>query len=269
VVRDNAFRGGAAFAYRLVMKPAEPDFTAGTTGTDETLFRGKDTIVTVRVRRLEGWNTPVEVWAENLPAGVTGPAKVVVLPIATHYKGTCGEDIALDGTEVEFPLHVSEEAPGGLSRIRFRARGVMDGRTVEHVVHANYSWTSTQKIWGPAETAEFYATIADAPRLVMDVPDRVSAQPGKPGTIKVVVTRLDESDAPLQLRALQLPAGLVLEPVTIPAGVTLADVRFTAAAAPASLVLEGVVAGRVLGRTHPIVIDTANRAAPKVIPDEN
>jgi len=269
LVRDNAFRGDAAFAYRLVMKRAEPDFTAGTVGTDETLFRGKHTVVTVRVRRLEGWNTPVEVWAENLPAGVTGPAKVVVSPAATHFKGTCGEDIALDGTEIEFPLQVSADAPVGLSRIRFRARGVMDGHTVEHVVHANYSWTSTQKIWGPAETVELYATIAEAPKLVMDVADRVSVLPGKPGTIKVVVTRLDESAAPLQLRAMQLASGLVLEPVMVSTGITLVDVGFTAAAVPASLVLEGVVAGHLLGKTHPIAIDAANRAAPKVTVDEN
>ena len=131
-VRDNAFRGGEAFAYRLVMKKVAPDFTAGIVGTDETLFRGKENILTVRVRRLEGWNTPVEVWAENLPAGVTGPEKVVVPAVATHYKGTCGEDIALDGTEIEYPLHVAADAAGGLSQIRFRARGVMDGHTVEH-----------------------------------------------------------------------------------------------------------------------------------------
>ena len=52
----------------------------------------------VQVRRLEGWNTPIEVWAENLPEGVTGPAKVVVPVEPTHYKGTCGEDLILDGT---------------------------------------------------------------------------------------------------------------------------------------------------------------------------
>jgi hypothetical protein len=271
LVRDNAFRGGAAFAYRLVMKRAEPDFTAGTVGTDETLFRGKEMKVIVRVRRLEGWNTPVEVWAENLPAGVTGPAKVTVPPAPTHYKGTCGEDIVLDGTEVEFPLTVASDAPGGLSQIRFRARGVMDGRIVEHAVQANYSWSSTQKIWGPAETSPLYATVTDAPKLVMDVPDRVPAPRGKPGTVKVVVTRLDGGDAPLELRAVQVPAGLVLAPVTVQAGATLADVPFTASAeAPVTIVLEGVAAGRVLGRSHPIVLDTtAKGAAPKVVTDEN
>lgn len=270
MVRDNSFRGDPAFAYRLVMKRAEPDFTAGIVGTDETLFRGKQTMVTVRVRRLEGWNTPVEVWAENLPPGVTGPAKVTVPTAPTHYKGTCGEDILLDGTEVEFPLTVSGDAPAGLRQISFKARGVMDGRTVEHTVHANYWWSSTQKIWGPAETFPLYATLADAPKLVMDVPDRVPAFRGKPGTIKVTITRLDGSEEPMLLRAVEAAAGLVLDPVNVPSGSTLADVAFTSSSEKAvSVVLEGVVAGKVLGRSHPVVIDPNARGGPKVVSDEN
>ena len=196
LVRDNAFRGDPAFAYRFVMKRAEPDFTAGIVGSDETLFRGKETSVTIRVRRLEGWNTPVEVSAENLPPGVTAPAKVIVPPAPTHYKGTCGEDIALDGTEVEFPLTVAAASPAGLSEIRFKARGVIEGRAVEHEVQANYWWSSTQKIWGPAETASLYASVADAPKLVMDLPDRVSAPRGKPAVVKVILTRLDGGETP-------------------------------------------------------------------------
>jgi hypothetical protein len=268
LVRDNAFRGGEAFAYRFTMKRAEPDFTAGTVGTDETLFRGKDTKLIVRVRRLEGWNTPVEVWTENLPPGVTGATRIVVPPVATHYKGTCGEDIALDGTEVEFPLHVAADAPIGLYQVRLRARGLMDGRAVEQVVRANYSWTSTQKIWGPAEGVEWHVTIADAPKLVLDVPDRVSAATGKPGSIKVVVTRLDDGEGPLQLRTEQ-SSDVAIEPATVPAGATLADVYFTGPEKPTSIVLEGVAGGVVLGKTHPIFIDNSNRAAPKGTSDEN
>jgi hypothetical protein len=139
-VRDNAFRGDPTYAYRFTMKRAEPDYSAGIVGSDETLFRGKETIVTIRVRRLEGWNTPVEVWAENLPEGVTGPSKVTVPVEPTHFKGTCAEDNILDGTEVDFPLKVAANAPFSVSKITFRARGVMDGRTVEHPVVANYWW---------------------------------------------------------------------------------------------------------------------------------
>lgn len=270
-VRDNAFRGDPSYAYRFTMKRAEPDYIAGIVGSDETLFRGKEATVTIRVRRVEGWNTPIEVWAENLPEGVTAPRKVTVPIEPTHFKGTCAEDNILDGTEVEFPLMVATDAPVSLNRIRFRARGVMRGRTVEHPVVATYWWRNTQKIWGPAETSELYATVIDPPQLVLDVPDRVSASRGKPGSIKVVVTRLDEGKAPLELRAANAPGGVVVEPATLQPGGTLVELKVSASIeSPASIVLEGTTAGKVLGRSHPILIDPAARAAAaQVTSDEN
>src|SRR5262249_42392549 len=54
MVRDSEFRGNPNFVYRFTLKPAEPDFTLKVLGTDETLFRGRENIVTVRVRRLAG-----------------------------------------------------------------------------------------------------------------------------------------------------------------------------------------------------------------------
>ena len=268
LVRDNAFRGDAAFAYRFTMKRAVPDFEAGTVGTDETLFRGKETIVTVRVRRLEGWNTPLEVWAENLPKGITGPAKVTVPVEPTHFKGTCGEDNILDGTEVEFPLQVAEGAALELSQIRFRARGVMNGRTVEHPVLANYWWQGAQKIWGFAETSDLYATVTDAPKLVLDVPDQIAAPAGEETRIPVVITRLDNGTEPLELRAVNLPEGVSVEPATVRAGVTLSDLKvMSKSGAAAKIVLEGVVAGKTLGTSHPIVIDP--KAVKPKVTDEN
>jgi len=269
-VRDNAFRGDPTYSYRFTMKRAEPDYSAAIVGSDETLFRGKETIVTIRVRRLEGWNTPVEVWAENLPEGVTGPSKVTVPIEPTHFKGTCAEDNILDGTEVDFPLKVAANAPFSVSKITFRAKGVMGERTVERPVAANYWWRNLQKIWGPAETPELYATVIDPPEMVLDVPDRVAA-PGGKGTVKVVITRLDDGKAALELHAVNPPAGVVVESVTIPAGGTLADVKVIAStAAPVTIVLEGATAGKVLGKSHPILIDTAARAAAaQVTSDEN
>ena len=270
-VRDNAFLGDPNFPYRLTVKKAEPDFTAALIGTDETLFRGRDNIVEVQVRRLEGWNTPIEVWAENLPEGVTGPVKVVVPVAPTHYKGTCGEDLILDGTRVEYPLKVAAGAHPGLNLVRFHARGMINGKTVDHVVAPNYWWSSTRKIWGPAESAEWYATIADRPLVVLGVPDRVNAPKGKPGTIPVVITRLDGGEAPLELRVIQAPAGLKVETVTVRPGGTLADIRVAAEIEkPVSIVLEAFTAGKLIGQSHAIVIDPAPRAGrTEVAIDEN
>src|SRR5579859_6443381 len=216
MVRDSQYRGDPNYVYRFTLKKAEPDFTATVLGTDETLFRGRENMVTVVVRRVEGWNTPVEVWAENLPPGVTAKP-VVAPPVNTPYRNTCGEEHRLDGTSVEIPLKVDGAAPGALSQIRFRARGVMDGHTVEHEARTHYWWKIRQNVLGYADTTPLYATIADAPQLVLTTPDQVSAPRGKSVKIKVVVARMDDGAEPLEI-AEEPGAGIVVEPATVAAG---------------------------------------------------
>jgi hypothetical protein len=254
-VRDNAFRGDPNYPYRLTLKRAAPDFTAGVVGTDDTLFRGREHIVMVQVRRLEGWNTPVEIRAENLPRGVSGPEKVIVPIEPTRFKGTCGEEHILDGTKIEYPLRIAADAPPGLSKIRFRARSVMDSRVVEHEVIPRYWFKPLTRIMGPAQSPELYATVADLPQVVLETPDRISLRIGEQKTIQVVITRLDGGGEPMELRPVEPPEGLVMEPVMVRAGATLADAKVkVSAGGPFSVVLEGIAAGKFLGRSHPIEI---------------
>jgi hypothetical protein len=268
MVRDSQYRGDPNYVYRFTLKKAEPDFTATILGTDETLFRGKENMVTVVVRRLEGWNTPVEVWAENLPPGVTAK-RVVAPPVNTPYRNTCGEEHKLDGTSVEIPLKVDGAAPGALSQIRFRARGVMDGHSVEHEARAHYWWKIRQNVLGYAETQPLYATIADAPQLVLTTPDRVSAPHGKSVKIKVVVARMDDGAQPLEIAA-EPAAGIAVEPVTVAPGGTLADVQIiNSTEGPASLTLIGRVGGKIIGSSHPIAIDAKAERPAKEPADEN
>jgi len=229
-------------------------------GTDETLFRGKENIVTLRVRRLEGWNTPMEVWAEDLPEGVTAP-KIVVQPVNTPFRNTCGEEHVLDGTNVEVPLQVAANAPLVLSQIRFKGRGVMEGRTVEQEAHTRYWWRVNQKILGDAQTGRLQITIADPPELVLSAADKVNVVPSKPSSIKVLVDRFDESSLPLEIYA-ETPGGVVVEPATIDGSTTTAVVKVTSLVdRPVSVVLLGKANGRVLGKSHPIVIDPTGKAA--------
>jgi hypothetical protein len=268
MVRDSEYRGDPNYVYRFMMKKAEPDFTATVLGTDETLFRGRGNIVTVVVRRVEGWNTPVEVWAENLPPGVTAKP-VVTPPVNTPYRNTCGEEHKLDGTSVEIPLKVDGAAPGAFSQIRFRARGVMDGHRVEHEARTHYWWKIRQNVLGYAETTPLYATIADAPQLVLTTPDRISAPVGKSVKIKVVVARMDDGPEPLEITA-EASAGIVAEPATVGPGGTLADVQIiNSADRPVSLTLVGKVGGKTIGYSHPILVDAKAAVAAKEVADEN
>ena len=268
MVRDSQYRGDPNYVYRFTLKPAEPDFTATLVGTDETLFRGQENIVTVVVLRLEGWNTPVEIRAENLPAGVSAKP-VIAPPVNTPYKNTCGEDHVLDGTSVEITLVVDGAAPGSLSQIRFEARGVMDGKKVEHEAAARYWWKIRQNVVGYAETRPLYATIADAPRLVLTTPNRVTVALGKSAKMNVVIARMDDGNQPLEIGA-EPEAGLTVAPVTVAPGGTLAEIEVTnSAAGPKSLTLVGKVGGKAIGYSHPITIDDKGKSEGKEVADEN
>jgi len=263
MVRDSQFRGAPTFVYRLTIKPAEPAFELTTIGMDDTLYRGRENIVAVRVRRLEGWNAPVEVWAENLPAGVSAP-KMVALPENTAYKGTCGETHYLDGTQVELPFTVAGDAPVSLSQIRFRGRGVMAGRTVEQEARTRYWGKSRIRVSGMPQTRDMLVTIADVPGAVLATPEKASGQ------MTVIVTRLDGGDAPLVIEADDAPAHLTVEPVIVPAGVARAEVKVKSSGdAPGVLVLAGKIDGKIIGRSHPVVIEKARKKMAEVISDEN
>ena len=271
-VRDTAFRGDPNFPYRLTLKRAEPTFVAGVVGTDDTMFRGRTHNVIVQVRRLEGWNTPVEVRVENLPPGVTGPESVIVPVEPTRFRGTCAEEHILDGTKIEYPLTVSADAPLGLNRLRFRARGEMDGRVVERDLIPQYAFAPLKRIIGFSQGQEMFATIADLPALVLEGPDRTTVPPKGEGTVQVVVSRLDGGETPLELRAVNLPEGLSIEPVTIRAGATLADLKIATTSAgggPFSAIIEGVADGKVLGRTRPLEIEVRAARSNEDRPDGN
>jgi hypothetical protein len=259
-VRDTAFRGDPNYPYRLTLKPAEPTFTTGIVGTDDTMFRGREHIVMVQVRRLEGWNTPIEVRVQDLPPGVTGPEYVMVPIEPTRFKGTCAEEHILDGTKVEYPLRVAADAPLGLGRIRFQARGVMDGRVIERQLVPQYWFAPLKRVMGYSQAKAFYATVANMPALVLDAPDKANIPPAGEGTLQVVIARFDGGEAPLELRPVNLSEGLAIEPVTVRAGATLADLKISATGrGPFSAIIEGVSDGKVLGRSFPVEFEKRAR----------
>jgi hypothetical protein len=238
-IRDSQFRGDATFLYRLTIKKAEPDFSVRIVGAHTTLYRGRDNTVNVRVRRLEGWNTPIEIWAEGLPPGVTA-TKHIAEPRNTSYTGTCGEIHYLDGTNVAMTVTVAPNAALELSRIIFKARGVLNGRIVEREARARY-WKSRIRVTGDAEDPALLATIADLPGVVFQTPERAPL-----GKTTVILTRHEDGPAPLVIY------GDGVDPVSVASGVTRADVLFTK---PGEIVLNGKVGERLLGQSPPIRIE--------------
>jgi len=204
------------------------------------------------VRRLEGWNAPVEVHAENLPPGVR-VEPLIAEPKNTPYTGTCGETHYLDGTNLEFRFEVDRDAPVSLAQIRFRGRGVFEGRTVERVSRARYFKRRIRHI-GDAEQDDLRVVIADAPGVVLDVPRSLALDKNGHASFTAVVTRLDEtSKEPLELAMAAAAEGLSLEAAEVPRSSTRASVQLRAdKTAPGEFILVGRVNGTVIGKSHPI-----------------
>jgi len=179
------------------------------------------------VRRNGGWNTPVDVWAEDLPAGITAE-KVTAEPKDTIVKDNCALDRRLDGTNVLLPFHVAAGAPPGNYAIRLRARGTMEGRTVDHIAEILYKWESAGKVTGPIEKQELLATIIDLPPVVLDPPETLTLSSGKPGRLRVLVSRFDGGKTPLTLVPEPALPGVKFENNVLPPGANQIELRVTA-----------------------------------------
>ncbi|HEV3122749.1 MAG TPA: c-type cytochrome domain-containing protein, partial [Isosphaeraceae bacterium] len=69
-VEDARGFGGEAFGYHVLVRAPRPDFSVSIGNENPNIPRGGATIVTATIKRLDGFNSPVEVSAGGLPEGV-------------------------------------------------------------------------------------------------------------------------------------------------------------------------------------------------------
>lgn len=230
MIRDCAERGNANYVYRLAIYPGQPDFDLKSLTPELTLYRGRMVPLPVRVRRFGGWSTPVEVWADNLPPGVTSE-KMTAEPKDTIVKDNCALDRQLDGTNVRLPMHVAADAPGGDYPIRLHARGVMDGRIVEHTAEILYWWEHVGKVTGAVEEQKLVATVTDLPAVVFEAPESVSIAPGKVSRLQFLVRRYDDGQSTLRIEPETPIVGVKFENNEVPPGKPNAELKLTATGA--------------------------------------
>jgi hypothetical protein len=227
MIRDCAERGSPNYVYRLAIYPAQPDFDLKSLTPELTLYRGRTVPLPVRVRRFGGWSTPVEVWAENLPPGVT-TEKMTAEPKDTIVKDNCALDRQLDGTNVRLPMHVAADAPAGDYPIRLHARGVMNGRVVEHTAEILYWWEHVGKVTGAVEDQKLLATVTDLPAVVFEPPESVSISTGKVTRLQFLVRRYDDGNSPLKIELETPIEGVKFVNNEVPAGKANAELKLTA-----------------------------------------
>jgi len=227
MIRDLAQRGDLNYLYRLAIYPAKPDFDVKVLTPAITLYRGQTALLPVRVRRQGGWETPVEVWLEDLPPGVTTD-KQIAEPKPTVVKDNCALDHRLDGTNVGLPLHVSAGAATGSYSLRLRARGEHDGRAVEHGAEILYKWESVGKVTGAIADQTLVATVTEFPPVILDVPSTFTIRPGLPARVRVRVTRFDGAKSPLSIEPESPVDGLKFENNILAPGAEQVELRVIA-----------------------------------------
>ncbi len=228
MIRDCAERGNPNYVYRLAIYPAQPDFDLRSLTPELTLYRGQTVPLPVRVRRFGGWSAPVEVWAENLPPGVT-TEKMTAEPKDTIVKDNCALDRKLDGTNVRLPLHIALDAAAGDYPIRLHARGVLDGKVVEHTADIFHWWEHVGKVTGPVEDQTLVATVTDLPAIVFEAPESVSIAPGKVARLQFLVRRYDDGKSTLKIEPVSPIEGVRFENNEVPPGKPNAELKLTAA----------------------------------------
>jgi WD40 repeat protein len=115
-VGDTSGRGGPAYAYRLTVRPPRPSFEVSFSPTAPAVWKGGALPVTVNARRIDGYDGPIEVHLENLPAGFRAPATTA----------PAGEE----NTALALWADADARAPGKVPPLKLVARAVIDGKPV-------------------------------------------------------------------------------------------------------------------------------------------
>jgi len=241
MIRDCADRGDPNYIYRLAISRAKPDFDLRSLTPELTLFRGRTVLLPVRVRRFGGWSTPVEVWLDKPPAGISGET-VVAQPKDTIVKDNCALDRQLDGTNVSIPVRVAPGTKGGVYPLKLLARGMIDGKFVEHTAEILYWWERVGKVSGPVEDQKLLVTVTDLPPVVLEVnhnsrpgtfepAEFISLSPGKVARLPILVRRYDGSGTPLKLEPESPVEGLKFEDNVLPAGKLICELKLRASPA--------------------------------------
>ena len=259
-LRDSAERGSPNYVYHLGVRRIDPDFELRALTPSITLYRGQTGLLPARVRRNGGWDTPVEVWANDLPRGIRVD-KQVAEPKDTIVKDNCALERRLDGTDVPVPFQVAADAPLGTYPIHLRARGANNGKSIEHGADIFYLWESVGRVTGPVQTQELIATVVDLPPIVLETPENVTLSPGKASRLRVLVSRFDDIKAPLTIEPDSPLPGVRFENNVLSPGASQIELRVTATGA--------VKSGRFRLRagaavSPPIEIKGANDASSEV-----
>jgi WD40 repeat protein len=186
-VEDVRGLGGEAFGYQLVLRRPKPSFRIDLSTENPNIRRGGTTLVSLNVNRIDGFDLPIEVRAEQLPPGIASTPVVI-------------ESDELSGL---LALTAETSAPAFSPptwRVVARAR-------------SNPSWVAAtsppaQEI-DPGGPAGGWITVTSPPNLQIKArPARVAIRPGQHVTMTLAVARSPAFQGRVPIDVKNLPQGV-------------------------------------------------------------
>ncbi len=125
VVRLKDARGfqGTDYKYQLLIRSPQPDFTVAQGGEEISIHPGTGRELSFTTTRLDGYTGPIEIFAENLPAGFS-----LSDPVLIQDEQRQAFAILIAAPDVAQP------ADDAVSQIRFKARATIGGHEVVHEI---------------------------------------------------------------------------------------------------------------------------------------
>jgi hypothetical protein len=187
-VEDVRGLGGDGAGYHLVVREPRPDFQLSLSTDYPSVPRGASTVVTAGIRRIDGFDSPVDVTIEGLPPGITAsPTRIE--------RGQYAADLVLSA---------AEDAPA-FSPPTWTVRGVA-------VPGSDSSETPIEHILDPAGPEGGWITVTPAPNLkVTPSTDRVVLRPGERVELSFTVARAPAFDGRVPIDVRNLPVGVRVE----------------------------------------------------------
>jgi WD40 repeat protein len=181
-VADVRSLGGEAFGYHLVVRRPRPGFEVAVTPESPNVPRGGTTLVTVTLRRRDGFDSAVEVWADGLPPGVKATPVRVDRGAATALLALSAEATAPAFSPPTWRVHARE--------VVAREPSAGDGQRVD----------LDPKGW---------VTVTPEPNLTIEArPQRVVIRPGGEATLRLAVKRGPAFTGRVPIDVRNLPQGV-------------------------------------------------------------
>jgi len=225
--------------YRLMASPVEPDYRLSIATDRLNAPQGGTVTLPINLERLGGFNGPVEVRVEGLPAGVTttggvigaGKSSVEITLTAAPNAAFSAADVHILGSAVVGGKTVQREAPGWER---------YEHRSIDLLLSVEYSYTRPFHLWDLLLLA---VTERNAPITLSTSGTSLDLAQGGKVEIPVHVVRDPSAKDEIKLEVRGLPAKVTASAPPIPANQTEGKIVLTAApdAAPdlTNIIIQG------------------------------